>query len=187
MQKNGPVALLFHALVVGFVLAPLLVICLVAFTPENTLTMPTTGFLLRWFRAVFAHPDLVASFANSLWLATVAATLAVAIAVPAALAIDRYQFRGRGALNALFLSPLMIPHLVLGLALLRLFTLIGATGSFTWLALCHVVVVAPYVLRLVLAALSGFDRSVEQAALTLGASHWTVFRRITAPMILPGI
>jgi putative spermidine/putrescine transport system permease protein len=187
MQKNGPVALLFHALVVGFVLAPLVVICLVAFTPENTLTMPTTGFSLRWFRAVFAHPDFVASFSNSLWLAMIAATLSVAIAVPAALALDRYEFRGRGALNALFLSPLMIPHLVLGLALLRLFTLIGATGSFAWLTLCHVVVITPYVLRLVLAALAGFDRSTEQAALTLGASNWTVFRRVTAPMILPGI
>ena len=187
MQKNGPVALLFHSLVVGFVLAPLVVISLVAFTPENTLTMPTTSFSLRWFRAVFQHPDFVASFSNSLWLATIAATLSVAIAVPAALAIDRYEFRGRGALNGLFLSPLMIPHLVLGLALLRLFTLIGATGSFVWLTLCHVVVIAPYVLRLVLAALAGFDRSTEQAALTLGASHWTVFRRITAPMILPGI
>jgi putative spermidine/putrescine transport system permease protein len=187
MQKNGPVALLFHSFVVGFVLAPLVVICLVAFTPDNTLTMPTAGFSLRWFRAVFAHPDFVASFANSLWLATVAATLSVAIAVPAALAIDRSAFRGRGALNALFLSPLMIPHLVLGLALLRMFTLIGATGSFMWLTLCHVVVITPYVLRLVLAALAGFDRSVEQAALTLGASHWTVFWRITAPMILPGI
>ena len=187
MQKNGPLALLFHALVVGFVLAPLVVICLVAFTPENTLTMPTTGFSLRWFRAVFQHPDFVASFSNSLWLATIAATLSVAFAVPAALAIDRYAFRGRGALNALLLSPLMIPHLVLGLALLRLFALIGATGSFAWLTLCHVVVITPYVLRLVLAALAGFDRSVEQAALSLGASHWTVFRRITAPMILPGI
>jgi putative spermidine/putrescine transport system permease protein len=187
MQKNGPVALLFHTLVVGFVLAPLIVICLVAFTPANTLTMPTASLSLRWFRAVFAHPDFVASFSNSLWLATIAATLSVVIAVPAALAIDRYQFRGRGALNALFLSPLMIPHLVLGLALLRLFTLIGATGSFAWLALCHVVVIMPYVLRLVLAALAGFDRSTEQAALTLGASHWTVFRRVTVPMILPGI
>src|SRR5437016_14374011 len=120
MLKNGPVALLFHTLVVGFVLAPLVVICLVAFTPENTLTMPTAGFSLRWFYSVFQHPDFVASFANSLWLASIAATLSVAIAVPAALAIDRYAFPGRRALNELFLSPLMIPHLVLGLALLGL-------------------------------------------------------------------
>jgi putative spermidine/putrescine transport system permease protein len=187
MQKNGPVALLFHMLVVTFVLAPLVVICLVAFTPENTLSIPTTSFSLRWFRAIFEHPDFVSSFVNSLWLATLAATLSVAISVPAALAIDRYDFPGRNALNALFLSPLIIPHLVLGVAFLRLFALIGGTGSFGWLVASHVVIITPYVLRLVMASFTGLDRSAEQAAMTLGASHWTVFRRVTAPMILPGI
>ena len=87
----------------------------------------------------------------------------------------------------LFLSPLIIPHLVLGVALLRMFAVIGASGSFGWLVLGHVVVVTPYVLRLVLAAMVGFDRSAEQAALSLGASPATVFRRITLPMILPGV
>lgn len=187
MLKNGPVALLFHGLVVAFVLAPLVVICLVAFTPENTLSMPWRGFSLRWFRAIFEHPDFVASFWNSLVLATLSATISVTLAVPAALAIDRHEFPGRDALNALFLSPLIIPHLVLGVAFLRLFALIGATGSFPWLVASHVIIITPYVLRLVLAALSGLDRSVEAAALTLGASPGTVFTRITAPMILPGI
>ncbi|MGY4306482.1 putative spermidine/putrescine transport system permease protein [Bradyrhizobium sp. USDA 4369] len=187
MHRNGPIALLFHALVVGFVLAPLIVICLVAFTPANTLTLPTTQVSLRWFTAVFAHPDFVASFLNSLWVAAIAASIAVVLAVAAGLALDRYDFRGRAALNALFLSPLMIPHLVLGVALLRQFALIGGTGSLLWLTAGHIVVVTPYVLRLVLAALSGLDRSAEQAAVTLGASSWTVFRRITVPMILPGI
>ncbi|RCS22706.1 ABC transporter permease [Phyllobacterium salinisoli] len=187
MQKNGPLALLFHTAVIAFVLAPLVVICLVAFTPENTLTIPTTRFSLRWFRAILDYPDFITAFGNSLWLATIAATLSVAIAVPSALAIDRYRFFGRDALNALFLSPLIIPHLVLGVAFLRLFALIGVTGSFTWLVLTHVIVITPYVLRLVIAALSGLDRSAEQAAMTLGASRWTVFRRITLPMILPGV
>ncbi|MCB8821062.1 ABC transporter permease [Microvirga rosea] len=187
MQRNGPIALAFHILVVTFVLAPLVIICLVAFTPENTLTLPTTGISLRWFKAVFAHPDFVTSFWNSIWLATISATLSVALAVPAALAISRYSFPGRDFLNALFLSPLIIPHLVLGVAFLRLFALIGVGGSFAWLVATHIIVVTPYVLRLVLAALSGLDRSAEQAARTLGAGEWTTFRRITAPMILPGI
>jgi putative spermidine/putrescine transport system permease protein len=185
--RNGPVALGFHTLVVAFMLAPLLIVCIVAFTPENTLSIPTTRFSLRWFEAVFAHPDFVQSFHNSLWLALSSATLATAIAIPAGLALTRYQFPGREALNGLFLSPLIIPHLVLGVALLRLFALIGATGSFFWLVLAHVVIITPYVLRLVVAAVVGFDRSAEQAALSLGASPATVFRRITLPMILPGV
>lgn len=187
MQRNGPLALAFNAVVVAFMLAPLVIVCVVAFTPENTLTLPTTQLSLRWFRAVFAHPDFVQSFKNSLALALMAATLATAIAVPAGLAIGRHAFPGRDFLNGLFLSPLIIPHLVLGVALLRLFSLVGATGSFGWLVFAHVVIVTPYVLRLVLAAVAGSDRSAEQAAQSLGAGPLTVFRRITLPMILPGV
>ncbi|AKQ54017.1 ABC transporter permease [Bordetella hinzii] len=187
MQKNGPFALAFNLLVVAFVLAPLVIVCLVAFTPASTLSIPTTAFSLRWFRAVFAHADFMQALRNSLWLAFCSASIATLLAIPAAIAITRYRFPGRDALNGLFLSPLMIPHLVLGVALLRFFALIGTTGSFGWLVLAHVVVITPYVMRLVIGALVGFDRSVEHAAQSLGASRATVFLRITLPMILPGV
>lgn len=187
MSKNGPLALSFHALVVVFMLAPLAVVCLVAFTQENTLSLPWHGFSLRWFSAVFERADFIQSFYNSLILAVVAATLATLIAVPAALAITRYQFPGRNFLNGLFLSPIIIPHLVLGVAMLRLFALMGVNGSFVWLMFAHVVVITPYVLRLVIAAAIGVDRSAEQAAESLGASRFTLFRQITLPMILPGV
>ncbi|MGC7840254.1 ABC transporter permease [Pseudomonas wayambapalatensis] len=187
MSKNGPLALTFHSLVVVFMLAPLVVVCLVAFTPENTLSLPTAGFSLRWFEAVFERADFLEAFKNSLQLAFLAASLATLIAVPAGLAITRLQFPGRDFLNVLFLSPIIIPHLVLGVALLRLFALLGVNGSFTWLVLAHTVVITPYVLRLVIAAAIGVDRSAEQAAESLGASRFTLFRKITLPMILPGI
>jgi putative spermidine/putrescine transport system permease protein len=187
MSRNGPFALAFNALVIAFMLAPLVVVCVVAFTPENTLTLPTTEFSLRWFEAVFAHPDFMQSFWNSLRLGLASATLATLVAVPAGLAITRYEFPGRDFLNGLFLSPLIIPHLVLGVALLRLFALVGGTGSFGFLIFAHALIVTPYTLRLVVAALVGFDRSAEQAALSLGASQATVFKRITLPMILPGV
>ena len=183
----SPFALAFHSLVTVFMLAPLVIVCLVAFTPENTLSVPWGSYSLRWFRAVFEHSDLVQSFWNSLGVACIAATLAVMFAVPAGMAIARHEFKGRNALNALLLSPLIVPHLVLGVALLRLFALIDARGSSLWLTLAHVVIVTPYALRLVIAALAGLDRSAEQAALSLGASQATVFRRITLPLMLPGI
>jgi putative spermidine/putrescine transport system permease protein len=186
-RRNGPIALGFNAAVIAFMLAPLAVVCLVAFTPENTLTMPTTRFSVRWFRAVFEHPDFMRSFWNSVWLALWAASIATAIAIFAGLAMTRYTFRGRDVVNGLFLSPLVIPHLVLGVALLRLFSLVHGTGSFPWLVLAHVVVVTPYALRLVIAALVGFDRGIERAALSLGASPGTVLLRITLPIILPGV
>lgn len=187
MQKNGPVALIFHSLVVIFMLAPMVVVCLVAFTPENTLTMPWNGLSLRWFEAVFQHNDFMTSFGNSLKLAFLAATISTLLAVPSALAITRYDFAGRDALNALFLSPLIIPHLVLGVAFLRLFSLMGMSGSFFWLVATHAIIITPYALRLVLASLSSMDRNAENAARTLGAGEWTVFRRITLPLLLPGV
>jgi putative spermidine/putrescine transport system permease protein len=187
VRRNGAVALGFNGVVIAFMLAPLLIVCLVAFTPENTLTMPTTRFSIRWFKAVFAHPDFVSAFWNSVWLALWAASIATAVAVCAGMALVRYEFPGRDWLNGLFLSPLIIPHLVLGVALLRLFSLVSGTGSFFWLVLAHAMIVTPYAMRLVIAALVGFDRSTEQAALSLGASQATVFRRITLPMILPGV
>jgi len=187
MHRNGPFALIFHTLVVTFMLAPLVIVCLVAFTSENTLSLPWKGVSLRWFAAIFEHPDFVRSFWNSVILAALSATFAVILAIPAGMAIVRYEFPGRAFLNGLFLSPLIVPHLVLGVALLRLFTLIGGTGSFEWLLLAHVIVIMPYVMRLIIAALVGADRSAEQAAQSLGAGTWTTFRRVTLPMILPGV
>lgn len=186
-MKNGWLALAFHTLVVGFMLAPLVVVCLVAFTPADTLSVPWGEYSLRWFRAVFEHGDMVQAFRNSIVVALLAATLAVLMAIPAALAIARYEFPGRQALNGLLMSPLIVPHLVLGVAMLRLFALLGVRGSTLWLTLAHVVIVTPYALRLMVAALAGMDRSIEQAAQSLGAGRWTVFRRVTLPLMLPGI
>lgn len=186
-MRNGPFAIAFNTLVVAFMLAPLIVVCLVAFTPADTLSVPWGDWSLRWFRAVFEHADLMSSFRNSLVVASIAATGSVLFAIPASLAIARYEFPGRQALNGLLMSPLIVPHLVLGVALLRLFALMGVRGSTSWLAVAHVVIVTPYALRLMLAALAGSDTAIEQAARSLGAGRWTVFRRITLPLMLPGV
>lgn len=187
MRRNGFLALAFHTLVVVFTLAPIVTVCIVAFTPNGYLSLPTSGFSLRWFRAIAERPEFIRSFVDSLWLAAVASTLAVVLAVPAALAIARHRFIGRAALLNLFQSPLMIPHLVLGIAFLRFFTETGLGVSSATLVAGHLVVVFPFALRLVLTASVGIDRLVENAAVSLGASRWTTFRRITLPLILPGV
>jgi putative spermidine/putrescine transport system permease protein len=187
MTRNGPLALIFHTMFVIVMLAPIVVVCLVAFTPEGYLSLPTNGFSLRWFRAIASYPEFVHAFWISLGLGALSSFVALLFAVPAALAIARYKFRGRDALAALFLSPLMIPHVVLGIAFLRFFTSIGMGGSSAALIVAHVIVVFPFVLRLALAAATGMDRSVEMAAISLGAGGWTLFRRVTLPLILPGV
>src|SRR5438094_3442505 len=90
-------------------------------------------------------------------------------------------------MTALFRSPLMIPHVVLGIAYLRFFTEIGLGGTFVGLALAHIVIVLPFALRLTLASAVGLDRAIEHAAVSLGASDWTVLKRITLPLVMPGL
>ena len=187
MSRNGPVALTFHAAFVTFMVAPIVIVCLVAFTPEGFLSIPTTEWSLRWFRAIARYPEFVEAFWSSLILGAAYSVVAIVLSVPAALAVSRYRFRGRDAVTALFLSPLMIPHVVLGIAFLRFFTQVGIGGTFTGLLLAHVVIVFPFALRLVLASAVGLDRALENAAISLGATGFTVFRRITLPLILPGV
>jgi putative spermidine/putrescine transport system permease protein len=187
MRKNGFFSLLYHAIFIAFIVAPLLIVVAVSFTGKGYISLPTEGFSLRWFRAIFEARDIMEAFWLSLWLGLVSATVAVVLAVPGALALTRYRFPGRGALMGFFLSPLMIPHVVLGVAFLRFFNTAGVTGSFFWLAMTHVIVILPYALRLTLAAATGLDRDAERAAQSLGAGRFTVLRRIVLPLILPGV
>lgn len=187
MNRTPTPLLLFHWLFASFMLAPLVMVVLVSFTDKGYIAMPFDGASWRWYRAILDAPDFIDAFWRSLALAAAAATLATLVAVPAGMAIAWHQFRGREAVLGLLLSPLMVPHVVLGIALLRFLTQIGASGTLSGLTAAHTVIVLPYVLRLVVAAATGFDRSLVQAAQSLGATGWTVFRRIELPLILPGV
>lgn len=187
MIRNGPLALVFHALFIGFIIAPLAIVCVVAFTPLGYISIPTDELSLRWFAAILDNPRFISAFWLSLALGLVSSILATALAIPAALAIGRFRFPGRDSISAFLLSPLMIPHIVLGVAFLRFFSSININGTFAGLVMGHVIVILPFALRLVLSSVTGMDPAVERAAVSLGASRFTVFRRITLPLILPGI
>ncbi|RQR79175.1 ABC transporter permease [Burkholderia sp. Bp9012] len=187
MRKNGPLALTFHTLFVGFMAAPLVAIVLVSFTAKGYLSMPFGGASLRWYRALLSAPEFGHALRTSLLLGTGSASLAIALAVPAALALARGEFPGRSALHGVLMSPLLIPNIVLGVAFLRFFNAIGLNGTFAGLLGAHLVIVLPYALRLALGSAYGLDASLEQAAISLGASAWMVFRRVTLRLLLPGL
>lgn len=187
MISNGRLALIFHALFVMFMMAPLLIVIWVSFTPASILSLPTTEFSLRWFWAILEDGRFTGAFLRSLWLGLIAASLAVIFAVPAAVALHRFRFPGRGALVGFFLSPLVIPHVVLGVAFLRFFSQAGLSGSFYALAGAHILIIFPYALRLVLASMAAMNPMLERAAYSLGASHGAVVRRVLLPVLLPGI
>lgn len=178
--------LAFHILFTVFMLGPLVVVVLVAFTDKGYISMPFDGASWRWFRAILDNQDFIDAFCRSVGLAVAAATAALIFALPAGMAIAWYRFRGRETLLGILLSPLMVPQIVLGIAMLRFLAQVGASGTMTGLVIAHAVVITPYVLRLVVAAATGFDRSIAQAGESLGASQWTVFARIELPLILPG-
>ena len=187
MIRNGFFASLFSLLFAIFMLAPLVVVIGVAFTPEGFLEFPPSGLSLRWFRAILDNPDFIDAAIVSLQLAFASASIATVLCIPAALAIGQGRFRGREALQALFLSPLTVPTVVLGIAFLRFLSMAGLNGTFVGLVFCHAIIVVPFVLRLILASVVGLDQSIAKAAVSLGATPFTVFRRVTLPAIIPGV
>lgn len=185
--RNGFWALAFHAVFVTFVLAPIVVVCLIAFTPEPYLAMPTNGLSLRWFEALLDNRDFVTSFQVSLVLGLISASVAALVAIPAAIAIVRYRFPGRLFLLTLCMSPLMIPSIVLGVAFLRYLSQIGLGSTMPGLVLSHVIIILPFILRTVMNSFGSLDPALDDAAASLGSSAWMTFRRITFPLIIPGV
>ncbi|MCP4392626.1 MAG: ABC transporter permease subunit, partial [Gammaproteobacteria bacterium] len=176
-DKNGPLALGFNLVFLVFLIAPLVVVCLVAFTDKGYLSLPRDGLSLRWFVEILDHPEFIDAFWFSVYLAFGSATLAVMLAIPAAIATARYKFPGRGLVMAFFMSPLMVPHVVLGVAFLGYLSKLGWSGTYIGLVACHIILIMPYALRLVLASVTGMDRDAEAAARSLGATKWVTFRR----------
>ncbi|KSV63393.1 hypothetical protein N183_35675 [Sinorhizobium sp. Sb3] len=187
-MKRTPLILhIFHWLFMLFMLAPLIVVVLVSFTEKGYISFPFDGASWRWYNAIWDASGFIDSFWLSIGLGVASATAAICFAIPAAMAIAWHRFAGRDAVLGLLMSPLMIPAIVMGIALLRLFSHLGVSGSIWGLGAAHTILVLPFVLRLVIAAATGYDHTLSQAATSLGASGWTVFRRIELPHLLPGI
>ena len=177
----------YTALVCFFLLGPIVVVFLSSLTRAEYVSFPPVGLSLRWYVAMFSNSEFMDSLLVSLRIAAVVAILAAVIGVLAALAMTRLEFRGRWLLNALFLSPLVVPGIVLGAAILVFYARTGMTSSTTSLILGHLAIATPYMIRLTTASLVGFDTRLELAARNRDATPFTAFRRITLPIIMPGI
>lgn len=176
-----------------YILTPLIFVTWLSFFDQTIPSFPPEGYSLKWYAAIPGNERFVSGFLLSLELGVIATAIGLAVGVPAALCLSRYRFRGREAINALLLMPLMVPGVVLGIALYvfhvetEINTGIPILGSTLGLVSGHVLIVIPWTVRLVTASLAGFNRTLEEAAQNLGANKWTTFRRITLPGILPGI
>jgi putative spermidine/putrescine transport system permease protein len=181
----------FHrALVVAvycFLLSPAVFVTLISFSAENFISFPPSGWSLRWYAALWDHALLMTALRVSLFTAVIVTALALLLGTPAAFAIARGRFPGREALFAGFTAPLILPTVVLGLALLLALTSFRLTATYQGLVLGHLAITVPFVIRILTTAFANLPPDVEDAASTLGAKPFQVFRRVTLPLIAPGL
>jgi len=175
------------------ILTPLFFVCWLAFFANEIVTFPPQGYTLRWFAHIFDQNNFVSGFLTSLQVGIAAMVGGLVLGIPASLALARQRFPGREALNTLLVLPLVVPGIVAGTAIyvfqieVEIATELPLLGSLAGLVLAHIMITIPWTARLLTASLSGFDRSIEEAAQNLGATPVQAFLRITLPVIKPGI
>jgi putative spermidine/putrescine transport system permease protein len=175
------------ALVLTFLVAPIVIIVPLSFSSGSFFYYPLPGFSLRWYRDFFTSSFWLPSVWNSLIVGTAATLLATSLGTLAALGIWRARFPGQRLLLAVLISPMVVPVVIVAVGVYFAFAPLGLTDGYAGLVLAHTTLAVPFVVVTVLATLAGFDRTLLRASASLGAPPWTTFRRVTLPLILPGV
>jgi putative spermidine/putrescine transport system permease protein len=175
-------------LIVCFLITPIVVTAIMAFDARAYLgPLPPPALSLRWFQKFFSDDYFLTGLSTSLQLACVSVAVSLCVGVATAFAVDRANFRGKEALMSLFLSPLIVPPVVTGFALLLFLSQLGLVNGFARLLCGHIIITVPYTIRATLAGISGIDRSLTEAALILGATERRAFWDVTFPLARTGI
>ena len=175
------------ALCVFFLMFPSVIILILSFTSEEALRFPPPSYSTRWYEALWEANEIQEAAWLSLQVAAIATTMSVLLGVSAALAIGRSRAAWARVLDTAFMSPLILPALAFGFAILMMFSLLGFRPSLWTLAIGHIVVCVPFVLRTTLANLSLLDPALLESSKSLGAGEFYTFRRITLPLIKRGV
>lgn len=171
-----------------FLILPIIISVLMSFDSRDYLgPFPPTGFSLNWYKQFFSDTYYLNGLKLSLILALSSTLISTGIGVTAAIVLERYNFPGKGALSAFFLSPLVVPAVVLGFSLLLFFAMIGIFSGFPRLLGAHIIITTPYTIRTTLAGLVGIRKSMTEAALSLGANEMQAFWVVTFPLARTGI
>jgi spermidine/putrescine transport system permease protein len=179
---------IYAALAFAYLMLPIAVVIAFSFNnPKGRFNFTWQGFTLDNWLHPFGFPGLGPAVRLSLEIALLSSIFATAIGTMMALSLVRYAFRGRGLINTLIFLPMTTPEIVMGASLLTLFLNRGIATGFTTILIAHVMFNISYVVVTVKARLVGFDRHLEEAAMDLGATPWTTFRKVTLPLIAPGI
>ncbi|MGY2052187.1 ABC transporter permease [Methylobacterium sp. JK268] len=177
----------------AIVFAPIVAVIAISFFEQEIVTFPPDALTLRWYVNAWSQRDFARGFLTSLEIALAATAIGVPIGTAAALALVRGRIPGRGLISTFLLAPLAVPAIVAGSALYMFYLRaedwldMDIKATLGGLVAANVLITIPWTVRLVTASLSGLDRSAEEAAANLGARPFTVFRRVTLPMLRPGI
>jgi spermidine/putrescine transport system permease protein len=171
-----------------YLFIPVFIVVLFSFNDnQGRFNFTWQGFTLDHWAEPFANPDLATALKNSVLIAIIATLIATALGTFMALSLVRYRFRGRSSVDFFVFLPLATPEVVLGAALLALFLQAGTNTGFATIVIAHAMFTISYVVVTVKARLEGMDRHIEEAAMDLGATEWATFRKVTLPMIAPGV
>jgi len=171
--------------VLVFLILPVLIVVPMSFSDASSLRFPPEDFSLRWYAEVFGDPRWLQAMKTSVVLALLSSTLALVLGGLAAYGLVRGRFFGRMTVQSNFIAPLIIPSVVIAVGLYFALAWVGLLGSFGGLLLGHTLLGVPYVVLIMSVAIRSFDIRIEQVAFTLGASWFTMFRRVLIPNLLP--
>jgi putative spermidine/putrescine transport system permease protein len=175
------------ALVLLFLLLPILVIMPLSFSDSSFLVYPIPAWSLKWYENLFTSAEWIRAAKNSFIVAPAATLIATALGTLAAVGLARTRFVFKGLLMSLMISPMVVPIVVVGVGTYLFFAPLGLADSYLGLILVHAALGAPFVLTTVLATLQGFNHNLVRASLSLGADPVTTFFRVTLPVIAPGV
>ena len=180
--------ILVSAVTIAFLIVPLAMATAMSFDSRDFLgRFPPPGFSIQWYVGFFSDAYYLHGLQVSLLLALAATVASTFLGVTAAFVLDRYRVPGKEALSAFFLSPLIVPHVIIGFSLLLVFSSFGVFDGLFRMICGHVIITVPYVIRTTLASLVGIKRSLGEAAMSLGATESRAFWKVTVPLSKTGI
>lgn len=186
-ETVSPAIRIVVVIILLMVVAPLVVPLLMSISDTAFIVFPPQGFTLKWYAAVLANPEARGSFLFSLELAAIVTTVSLVLGIPCAAGLTRFKVPGQDIMLGIILSPLIVPLIVTGIALLQFFSMMNFRATLLQLVIGHTVVCLPYVIRSVSASFVLANRNLEDAAAVLGAPPHVVATRIVWPQVRPGI
>ncbi|AOZ69999.1 ABC transporter permease [Rhodobacter xanthinilyticus] len=183
--QKGMIGFVFGVLM--FLYLPIVMLVLFSFNDSSVTSFPLAGFTWRWYQAVLANEQMLRALGNSLIVASAATAITLSLGTLAALALDRYDFPGKGLFQNAILLPLSLPGLVTGIAMLNFYKQLGIPQSLTAVVIGHATALLGVVVSQVMARLAKLDARQAEASADLGAGPFETFRRVTLPAIRPAI